>query len=235
MKILDPACGSGSFLIKAFDLLSEKVTQKEGRNQQAKFENISNGDLEILKRKTELMIKCIYGVDLDSQAVEITQLNLLLKLAEKRHRLPMLKENIRVGNTLFEEKEYAGERAFDWTTRFKDIMNNGGFDVIVGNPPYVDIKGMPENQVDNIFKKYSTATNRINLYSVFIHRAIDLLKPKGILGFIIPNSLLYNSSYSEIRKKILKETNILNIVRLPDKIFPECTVETMILILEKKI
>ena len=121
LKILDTACGSGSFLLKAFDVICEHITKKEGTTLQTKFEDVSGGKL--LKRKTELLKNCIFGVDLDSQAVEITQLNLLLKLAEKRHRLPTLQENIKCGNSLIDDSAVAGDKAFKWKEQFKEIID----------------------------------------------------------------------------------------------------------------
>lgn len=85
------------------------------------------------------MKNCIFGVDLDAQAVEIAQLNLLLKLAEKRHRLPTLQENVKCGNSLIDDTLLVGDKAFKWEEQFKGILDKGGFDVIIGNPPYINV------------------------------------------------------------------------------------------------
>jgi type I restriction-modification system DNA methylase subunit/REP element-mobilizing transposase RayT len=95
----------------------------------------------------------------------------------------------------------------------------GGFDVVIGNPPYVDIKALPKNIVDHIFKKFKTANNRINLFSVFIEKGLDLLKEEGKFSFIIPSSLLTQESYKPIRNELLSNSHINNIVRLPNESF----------------
>ncbi len=232
IKVLDPACGSGSFLMKAFDYLVTLDKQKNGDVDQTKLD--LTGASATYGRKIEIMKKNIFGVDLDPKAVEIAQLNLLLKATEKKHRLPTLQENIKVGNSLFDEEKYADKRAFDWDSEFKEIMAEGGFDVVIGNPPYVDIKGMPPKQVDGLFDKFKTAENRINLYSIFVERAIQLLKNGGYFGFIIPNSILFNSSYTKMRRLLLDRVDLIKIVRMPDNVFEDAKVETIILVFKKK-
>jgi len=127
------------------------------------------------------------------------------------------------------------ENAFEWRFEFPEVLNDQGdfvgFDVVIGNPPYVDIKELNPNDVKYYFNNYKTCSNRINLYSIFIERSIEILKNKSNLSFIIPNSLLMNSSYLELRKLI--ENKIENIIKLPDNIFDEAIVETIIIILNK--
>ena len=104
-----------------------------------------------------------------------------------------------------------------------------GFDIVIANPPYVDIKGMPPSEVRTYFNKFSTAEKRINLYSLFIEFGYSLLSTKGILCYINPNSLLVNESYEKLRKKIVSD--VVQIIKLPDAIFKQAIVETMILLL----
>jgi len=231
IKVLDPACGSGSFLMKAFDYLT-KLRSDGKQDEQTKLDltNI----MITYGNKVDILKNNIFGVDLDPQAVEIAKLNLLLKAAENKHRLPILRENIKVGNSLIDDPEVAGNRAFKWEEEFKSTINDGGFDVIIGNPPYVDIKGMPPKQVDSLFEIYKSTENRINLYSLFVERAIQLLKKGGYFGFIIPNSILFNSSYTKLRRLLLDKVDLVKIVRLPDKVFEDAKVETIILIFKKK-
>lgn len=232
IRVLDMACGSGSFLLKAFDTLDEYYKRKEKDYAQAKLDVES--DSAKITRKTKILKNNIYGVDLDPKAVEIAQLNLLLKAAETRHRLPDLRENIKCGNSLIDDPVVVGERAFDWNKEFETIMKEGRFDVVIGNPPYVDIKQLDPRIVKYFFSAYSTVENRMNLYSVFVERALSLLKDGGYFGFIIPNSILYNESYAEVRKLLLEATNLKVIVRLPDNVFEDAKVETIILIFQKK-
>ena len=113
------------------------------------------------------------------------------------------------------------------------VSPNGGFDVVIGNPPWVDIKGHPKELVKYYFDKFSTTENRINLYSIFVEKGLKILSKNGIFGFIIPNSILYQSSYEKIRKLILNEFDVNTIVRLPDNVFQNVKAETIILSISK--
>ena len=123
------------------------------------------------------------------------------------------------------------ENAFEWRFEFPEVLNDDGdfigFDVVIGNPPYIDIKALNHEHVKYYFSSFSTTENRINLYSIFVELSCSLLRPQGEFIFIIPNSILVNSSYQEIRNLIVKD--IHSIVKLPDKVFQEPTVETIIL------
>ncbi|PXY39153.1 restriction endonuclease subunit M [Flavobacterium cheongpyeongense] len=122
---------------------------------------------------------------------------------------------------------------FLWNLYFADVFKNGGFDIVIGNPPYVDIKGLDNSLVKLLVGLYPTAFNRINLYSIFIEKSTSLLNKRGVLSFIVPNSLLINDSYSKIRKHILED--LQQIIKLPDAIFQNAIVETIILILNRGI
>ncbi|MFH1836166.1 MAG: N-6 DNA methylase, partial [Methanobacteriota archaeon] len=116
IRVLDPACGSGSFLLKTFDFINEYYNKKEGRSHQTQLDESG-----IFTRKAQVLRNNIFGVDLDPKAVEIAQLNLLLKLAERKHRLPTLKENIKCGNSLVDDKT-SDEKAFVWPEEYGDVM-----------------------------------------------------------------------------------------------------------------
>ncbi len=126
---------------------------------------------------------------------------------------------------------------FDWKLDFPEILNeqftdDAGFDIVIANPPYVDIKGLNKEQVNLLFEKFSTTENRINLYSIFIEKGWALGNSKCVLTFINPNSILLNSSYTKIRKHIVEYVN--KILKLPDNIFQNAIVETIVLILSGK-
>lgn len=120
--------------------------------------------------------------------------------------------------------------AFEWRFEFPNVLNDKGdyegFDIVIGNPPYVDIKKLPKNIVSLLFEKYSTAENRINLYSIFIELGLNLVNKSGILTYIIPNSLLLNSTYDKIRRLLIED--IQKVIKLPDRIFIKAIVETII-------
>ncbi|MEG1725760.1 MAG: TaqI-like C-terminal specificity domain-containing protein, partial [Anaerovoracaceae bacterium] len=133
-----------------------------------------------------------------------------------------------VNNKLYED-------AFEWRFEFPQLLDDDGkfvgFDIVIGNPPYVDVKALDNNQVKEYFKKFSTTTNRINLYSIFIEQGHRILNTSGVLCYINPNSMLVNSSYTKLRELIVSDLN--TIIKLPDNIFESATVETIILLLVK--
>jgi hypothetical protein len=133
-------------------------------------------------------------------------------------------------------EEFLRLNPFHWGFEFYDAFDldkpkeERGFDVVIGNPPYVDIKGMNPRDVRILFNLFITAENRINLYSLFIEASLSILNKNGYFGYINPNSILFNDSYKKIRELLLEKTNLRNIVRLPDDVFPGIKVETIIFI-----
>lgn len=260
IRIVDPACGSGSFLIGAYQFLLDhhkNYYSENGKPSKGKKENplTPEGNLTTSEKK-RILLNNIYGVDLDFNAVEVTKLSLLLKCMEGETQasianqiklfnervLPTLDSNIRSGNSLVDIDFYEGQidfgyekkiKPFTWKKAFPEIFANGGFDVVIGNPPWVDLKGHPPELVEYYFKKFSTTENRINLYSIFVEQSLKILSPDGIFGFIIPNSILYQSSYEKIRKLILNNWSVKSIVRLPDNVFQNVKAETIILSISK--
>jgi len=264
IKICDPACGSGSFLIGAYQYLLNwhkdyYLVRAKNSSPHVRAKNFSPlspaGELTTAEKK-RILLNNIYGVDLDSNAVEVTKLSLLLKCMEgetmesieaqsklfHERVLPALYNNIKSGNSLIDLDYYDnvldfGEerkiKPFSWEKSFPEVFQQGGFDCVIGNPPWVDLKGHPAELVKYYFKKFQSTENRINLYSIFVEKSLELLSNKGIFGFIIPNSILYQSSYEKMRKIILKDWNIDSIVRLPDNVFYGVKAETIIITINK--
>lgn len=235
VRILDPACGSGSFLIKVFDYLNdyEKKSDKESYEQTKLY--ASNYQLPY-STKVKLIDKSIFGVDLDKRAVEIAQLNLLMKIAEQKKTLPLLQNNIQQGNSLMDESLDREDRAFKWAEHFSEVIEaHKGFDAVIGNPPYVfgGDTGITETQKEYFKARYQSAKKKLNLFSLFIERALTLLKEGGIMGFIVPNTLLRVTSYEETRIYILNHAKILEIVNLEAGVFEGVTASTIIIILQK--
>lgn len=261
MRFADIACGSGSFLLGVYDLLIRYHTKFYNENPgKAKKGDVMQRDDGLhlsLQKKREILVNNIYGVDIDNQAVEVAQLSLYLKLLQDETPasardyqmeftetlLPSLAKNIVCGNSLigtdiligelFEPVEERKLNPMNFEDRFPEIMKRGGFDAIVGNPPWVDIKGLPPNQVDYYFDHYDTVANRMNLYAVFMQRAWSLVRDSGLFGYITPNSFLTQSSYTLLRRMFLKN-RIHTLIRTPDDVFEGVTAETAISIFEKR-
>ena len=224
IKILDPACGSGSFLIKAFDYLL-KYHQSNGKNN----------TLEDFTRKISILKDNLHGIDLDARAVEIAQLNLLLKALQKGKTLPMLQNNIKVGNSLIDDEKIAGNKAFNWNKEFKEIIENGGFDVIIGNPPYVRIQTLDKDQVEYFNKNYKSATKNYDIYILFIEKGLSLLKENGVLGLILPHKFFQGEMGEKIRRYIYETKSLYKIVDFTtNQIFEGATTYTCLLFLSKR-
>ena len=229
LKILDPACGSGSFLIKAFDYLYNNLSAGKESKQ---YRIDSQGKYSI---KTEMLKNNLYGVDLDNKAVEITKLNLLLKAAEKDRRLPEeIDVHIKHGNSLISDETVAGLDAFKWEEQFKQIMNNGGFDVVIGNPPYVRNTELPNRDKEFFIKNYSSARKQYDIYVLFFEIGLKLLKNKGYLGFITSNKFIASEYGQKLRELILKQCRVVSLIDVSNlRVFKDASTYPVITILQK--
>jgi len=221
LRVLDMACGSGSFLIEAFDVIDDFVAKQRGQAQKGEV------DFHDRMRQLEVLQNCIYGVDKDKQAVEVARLNLLLRGLHSREKLPML-ENIAYGNSLRPE-----------TTEqvFSQAIKDGGFDIIVGNPPYIRAENMPREDRDYYINNpdFEVSYGRFDIFILFLERAIKLLKNGGRLGFIIPYAGLTQNYSKLLRKFVLDNCVIDTIVDFSKyKVFEQAEVSTCILILRKE-
>ena len=230
IKILDPACGSGSFLVSAFDMVLRK------------YEKFGSDPKDPIVR-SQVLEQNIYGVDLDQQAVEIARLNLLLNTFDAKIKLPNLGGNIKTGNSLVsgtdsELKERFGQnwrdkKAFNWHEQFPIVFKQGGFDVIIGNPPY--IKEFVNKTAFDGLHENPYYQGKMDLWTMFACVSIDLLKEDGKLGFIAPNNWVTNAGASILREKVLKDGELKTFIDFGDyKIFEEAGIQTMIFIFEKK-
>lgn len=231
LTICDPACGSGAFLNQALEFLITEHRYVDELKAKLFGDALVLSDVE-----TEILEHNLFGVDINEEAVEIARLSLWLRTARKGRKLNNLNKNIKCGNSLIDDPVVAGDKAFNWQNEFAHVFEKGGFDVVIGNPPYVDIKALQNDLTNYLFKKFETSNNRINLFAVFIEQSLTIMKEQSRFSFIIPSSLLTQESYSLLRNYILNTTSIQSIVRLPNESFGgsagEVKVDTIILTLK---
>src|SRR6266567_2529578 len=188
IKILDPACGSGAFLNQAHSYLmseyknrfEEKLLAKSG-TQQLDFSYIN-----LAETNRSILLNHLFGVDLNQESIEITKLSLWLKTASSSEPLQNLDKNIKCGNSIVDDPIYAGSQAFQWEKEFKNVMDTGGFDVIIGNPPYVRQELFREIK-PYLESKYTVYSGVSDLYVYFFEKALSLLKEGGYFAFIVSN------------------------------------------------
>ena len=232
IRVLDPACGSGSFLLKVFDHLEAYHRKNSTDHAQSQLDaTATNGRLTMQGR---ILRDNIFAVDLDPKAVEFAQLNLMLKAAETRAKLPMLDANIQNGNSLIDDASVAGDKAFKWNERFASVMKEDGFDVVVGNPPYIRPHNLPEKDKEYLWKNTETFRAKSDLYNCFMEKGIKLLRPGGLIGFIVPHSWTSLESFTLIRKFALDNCRIVKLVQLPKRVFQDATIETCVFIFQKE-
>ena len=228
VRILDPACGSGSFLIRAYKELENYWKQNSD------FAQLTLDSEEFYSKKVEILRNNIFGVDLDPKAVEIAQLNLLLQISEKKQRLPLLQNNIKVGNSLIDDPSVS-DKAFKWEEEFPEIMKEGGFDIVIGNPPYVRNTELSSKDKNFYSEFYRSTEKQYDLYILFIEKAISLHKPDGFFGYIIPNKVLSADYGRKLREIILENCEVLKISDVSNlPIFKDAATYPIILILKKK-
>lgn len=221
LSIADIACGSGVFLEEAYQYLIDYCTEWYRKNDKSYLLTVNEGiDKLPLSDKKEILINCIYGVDIDIHAVEVSKFSLFLKLIENETEtsvisstpiLPILDENIKCGNSLVSDEEIDGMnisteelvkiKPFNWL----EINDGCMFDAILGNPPYVkteDIKKIHPKAEVNAYKKYQSAYKQYDKYYLFVEKALQLLNNDGVLCYIVPNKFLHTDSGEKLRLMI---------------------------------
>ena len=203
ITICDPACGSGAFLNAALQFLINE--HKLIDEMQAKilgysfiFPNIENVILE----------NNLYGVDINEESVEIAKLALWLRTAQPFRKLSSLNNNIKCGNSLISDVEVAGDKAFDWEVEFPQVFEKGGFDVVIGNPPYVDSETMTKSiplQREYMTKTFDCAKGNWDLFVVFMEKSVNITNVGGCTSLIIPNKIIAAKYATEIRRFIAQK------------------------------
>jgi hypothetical protein len=201
LTICDPACGSGAFLNQALEFLIAEHRYIDELQAKLMGDSMILSDVE-----SSILENNIYGVDLNDESIEIAKLSLWLRTAQKGRKLNSLNNNIKCGNSLIDDVDIAGEKAFSWEKEFPDVFAKGGFDVVIGNPPYVRVEFI-ENETVNFYKNnYKSATSKFDLSSLFFEKSIDLINPNGYYSIITSYQFLYATSGIGLRKIISEKT-----------------------------
>lgn len=261
LRFADLACGSGSFLIAIYDSLlrhyTSLYTRSPDRAEPWAIVDRDEGLQLTLRKKRQILLRHIYGVDIDDQAVDVANVALYLKLLDEEtpgtaHEyqlsfrealLPPLNHNVISGNALLTPGELHGKgfaedverklNAMDFDDRFPAVAKHGGFDAIIGNPPYVGNDTLPDDQKRLYRDRYLTG-KRFDLYQCFIERSVERLAPEGVLGLILPNTFLTGQSFERLRGLLLSSTEIVQIVDLPQGVFENVKVDNVLLFVRKK-
>lgn len=256
ISVADIACGSGIFLEEAFAYLQDYCVQWYISNGQRNHLIETGIDLYKLplQEKKDILCSCIYGIDIDIHAVEVAKFSLLIKLIEDETApsvaevvpiLPDLSNNIQFGNSLVSQAELIGISGanhqvmeivpFDWSA-----INNGcGFDVIIGNPPYVNTEGMhtllPSAEVEIYKTKYKTSHKQFDKYFIFIEQAINKIKENGLVCYIVPNKFFKIGAGEKLRSLIAKERMLVSLDDFGDtQLFEDKTIYSSIILLSKE-
>lgn len=226
LTILDPACGSGAFLNQTLDFLIKEHQKVDELRAQ-----LLGGSIVFSDITKDILEKNIYGVDLNEESIEIAKLSLWLRTAKKGRKLNKLNKNIKCGNSLIDAPEIAGDKAFDWEKEFPEVFDKGGFDVVIGNPPYG--AKLKKSEKDYIKTTYQITEYNYDTYKFFFELSLKILKDSSLLGFITPNTYLVVENGYLLRKLLFVKNKLLELYETFN-VFPDAVVEPIITIIQKK-
>lgn len=198
VTVCDPACGSGAFLNQALSYFIE-----EHKFVDDLIAELTNTPLRLFDTELQILENNIFGVDINEESVEIAKLSLWLRTAQPGRKLSNLSNNIKCGNSLIEDSEVSGDKAFNWEKEFPSVFEEGGFDVVIGNPPYVKLETIKETSEALEKVGYSTFDKRGDLYVLFVELGFNIAKPKGHVSYIMPNKWLQAGYGEKLRRYFL--------------------------------
>ncbi len=211
ITICDPACGSGAFLNAALQFLMAE--HKLIDEMEAK---LTGSTIEFPGVENSILENNLYGVDINEESVEIARLALWLRTAKPHRKLSSLNNNIKCGNSLISDPEIAGDKAFNWQEEFPQVFEKGGFDVVIGNPPYVHLENINETSTalaqTGEFKTYN---KRGDLYCIFVEKGFKIAKEHAYVSYIMPNKWMQAGYGKELREFMLSR-NLKRIIDFGD-------------------
>lgn len=233
LTICDPACGSGAFLNQALEFLIEEHRYIDELSAKYNKDALILSDVE-----NSILENNLYGVDINEDGIEIAKLSLWLHTAQKGRKLTSLSGNIKCGNSLIDDPKVAGYKAFDWQKEFPQVFKKGGFDVVLGNPPYLRLQGLRENfEMESLFYEstFQSATGRFDIYVLFMERSFELISDTGKVGFILPHKFMVSDFGEGIRSYLTKNNAIESVVHFgSEMVFADASAYTCIITLSKK-
>jgi hypothetical protein len=233
-KICDPACGSGAFLIAAFEALEPLYNEVNEAVQSI------TGTFDLFDTDKDILTGNLYGVDLNAESIEISMLSLWLKTAKRGKKLENLSGTLKVGNSVIGKHAEAENQSadpiaqgFDWGAAFPEVVAQGGFDVVIGNPPYVRMEILKPIK-PYLEKHYEVASDRADLYAYFFERGVQLLKDGGRLGYISSSTFFKTGSGEPLRRYLAEKTRLQSIVDFGDvQVFEGVTTYPAIVVTKK--
>ncbi len=224
LKIVDPACGSGAFLNQALEFLITEHRKVDELKAQ-----LLGGSFVISDVENSILENNLYGVDINEEAIEIAKLSLWLRTARKGRKLSSLNSNIKCGNSIIPDVLVAGQKAFVWHKEFDEVFQQGGFDVVIGNPPYgAYLNGESKSYLQT---KFNTFQGNFEIYFFFIELVSFIIREKGKIGFITPDTWINIPQATKLREHVLIEYGIDKIITFSYPVFSDASVNAIVVVM----